>query len=597
MGVRLIEDRPRLLYLCLGLLHASLSVLAFPPHDQWWWVFLSPFPIALAGVYGSRRPWRAAMWTALGVAPFWAWEMRWAWRSTSAGFVPLVAMLCAYVALQVLVTARIVRSFPMAPLSLVVPVVWAGAEVFRGLVAWNGYPWFLIAHPLIEVAWLASAAAVVGVFGLGVLTCVPAGAACDFLFQRPRRPRLVVGSVAGCALAWTALSVVGWRSVTKSEHHVSVGVVQTNVPQSLRGGWDPLEQLEVLDELLLETDALAADSPDVLVWPETMFPGLSIMPEVTAESRRARLIWDLGPASDAETNDVEDRLSGLTIVNPEVLRVPARDGGERLVTWAFAPAEALLERSRRWSAPLLVGSSALTEFRVRSNESGVSSTWDQRFNSVFLVRDGAVDTARYDKMHLTPFGEVMPYISAWPWLESRLLDIGVGASGMAFDLSAGHQPTIFDVSTAGGGTARIATPICFEATMPGVCRRLVYSNGVRRADVIVQLTNDGWFYGVDEGRLQHLQIARWRAVELGTPVVRAANTGVSAGIDARGRIVRRLRSRESDTLLVTVRSNKGVTPYATLGDAVGWLALSVTVLALVGTFFRRDPRRRADAKG
>ena len=137
----------------------------------------------------------------------------------------------------------------------------------------------------------------------------------------------------------------------------------------------------------------------------------------------------------------------------------------------------------------------------------------------------------------------------------------------------------------------MATPICFEATAADVCRMLVFGNGRRRADLLVNVTNDGWFGDFDPGRWQHLQLARWRCVELATPMVRAANTGVSCVIDARGRVLRKrvdgsfgtVRVEGVMTADVPLCSDLPLT--ARIGDAPGWVIFAagtaLVLLALV----------------
>src|SRR5690606_30188490 len=116
------------------------------------------------------------------------------------------------------------------------------------------------------------------------------------------------------------------------------------------------------------------------------------------------------------------------------------------------------------------------------------------------------------------FGEVMPYISNFPALEQALMDLAAG--GMSFALRRGADAHGLTVP-AGEEPLHIATPICFEAASGPTTRRLAAQP---RAHLLVNVTNDGWFGDFDPARLQAAQIARWRAVELATPVVRAANT-------------------------------------------------------------------------
>src|SRR5262249_19106398 len=129
----------------------------------------------------------------------------------------------------------------------------------------------------------------------------------------------------------------------------------------------------------------------------------------------------------------------------------------------------------------------------------------------------------------------------------------VGAGGMSFDLAAGEHLTVFSLELTGTRVPgkpdpackylTFVTPICFEATKSELCRRLVYEHGARRAALLINVSNDGWFGSTQGwrllftgGRQQHLQAARWRCVELGVPMIRAVNTGISAWIDRTGKV-------------------------------------------------------------
>lgn len=143
----------------------------------------------------------------------------------------------------------------------------------------------------------------------------------------------------------------------------------------------------------------------------------------------------------------------------------------------------------------------------------------QVWNSLHVVKGGTV-TATYDKRHLVPFGEFLPFR---PWLSL------VGLDRVA--LSA------IDFSEGDGGGGRLPVPgaplaralICYEAIFPAEVRQ-----GADQAGWLINVTNDAWF-GVSAGPYQHLAAARARAVELGLPLVRVAGTGVSAVIDPLGR--------------------------------------------------------------
>ena len=124
---------------------------------------------------------------------------------------------------------------------------------------------------------------------------------------------------------------------------------------------------------------------------------------------------------------------------------------------------------------------------------------------------------------------------------------------------------------------------------------MIAEGGIRRAEVLVNLTNDGWFGDSDMTREQHLQIARWRARELATPVIRAANTGISAAIDARARLIGKpddpgkvvAAPRQEGRLIREVIPAQGLTIYARVGDVFTWSALAAAVVLTAAALWRR----------
>jgi apolipoprotein N-acyltransferase len=342
-----------------------------------------------------------------------------------------------------------------------------------------------------------------------------------------------------------------------------VAIVQTNVPQSVRGQWDPAQRWADWLRMRELTLTAAVGGPDVIVWPETMFPGTAFdLPSVRAE-QAAQLVW----------------------------RLPGPDGRDvQIPAWAIR--SELMTVQRELGVPMIVGAASFEQMRIVEDDKGLRYDWASRQNSAFLVNGGRVNEGWYSKLKLAPFGEVMPYISAWPWLEERLLDFG--ARGMRFDLEPGAGPLTLDIPTD-GEPVRAATPICFEIAAAGVVRTLVFDGARRRADVLLTLTNDGWFGDWDGGREQHLQVARWRSVELGTGMARAANTGVSAIVDGRGRVLasgvdaKPGASRVDGVLTGDVPIYAGATPFAT---RVGlWPAWGLAVIAAAACVVPMKRRR------
>jgi apolipoprotein N-acyltransferase len=151
------------------------------------------------------------------------------------------------------------------------------------------------------------------------------------------------------------------------------------------------------------------------------------------------------------------------------------------------------------------------------------------WNSLQVVEADGTISATYDKGHLVPFGEFLPFRA---WLSPLGLD-AIAASGLDFSRGANMG------ALALGGLPPARVLICYEAIFP---REVLSGNESDRGPFpawLLNITNDAWF-GEQTGPYQHLAEARMRAIENGLPVVRVANTGISAVIDPMGREISRL---------------------------------------------------------
>jgi apolipoprotein N-acyltransferase len=181
------------------------------------------------------------------------------------------------------------------------------------------------------------------------------------------------------------------------------------------------------------------------------------------------------------------------------------------------------------------------------------------YNSSGLFRrDGSYE--QYDKVHLLPFGEVIPF--GWKWRVLQKIDFG----------QANFQPGP-ERSPIPSVVGKLAPLICFESTFPELSRRAV-SKG---ADVFVNITNDGWF-GNTPGPHQHSDMAILRAVENRRFLVRSANTGVTMFVDPVGRVTKALAMDEEALLPGEVYRVEGKTFYTRHGDRP---ILAVSVLAVL----------------
>ena len=201
---------------------------------------------------------------------------------------------------------------------------------------------------------------------------------------------------------------------------------------------------------------------------------------------------------------------------------------------------------------------------------GIQSEAAGRFyNSLRVLEGNGRQTAAYEKHHLVPFGEYVPFGD----LAYRWFGITAFAAQTGSTYSAGPGPRVLDLGRFG----KVLPLICYEAVFP----RLV--NGApERADWMLQITNDAWF-GLWTGPFQHLAQARLRSVEQGLPLIRVANTGVTAVIDARGRVIDELPFGTVGALDSTVPGALPPTAYTRWGDAPVWLVLA----GLAGLAIRR----------
>jgi apolipoprotein N-acyltransferase len=187
------------------------------------------------------------------------------------------------------------------------------------------------------------------------------------------------------------------------------------------------------------------------------------------------------------------------------------------------------------------------------------------YNSIYVIdREGSI-VSLYDKVHLVPFGEYLPFQRFLERLGLQQLTKQRGG------FLSGDRRRLITVPGA-----PLALPlICYEIIFPGD----VMAEGPRPG-WIVNVTNDGWF-GISSGPYQHLQQARLRAIEEGLPLVRAANTGISAVIDPAGRIVNSLPLGREGVIDSLLPRPIGATIYARVGDRPAAIVVAVALLAVI----------------
>ena len=240
-----------------------------------------------------------------------------------------------------------------------------------------------------------------------------------------------------------------------------------------------------------------------------------------------------------------------------------------------------MDLARETGAVLVVGAVGidLEEGRARYFDSAIAYSGRGRI------------APRYDKAKLVPFGEYVP-LQDWLGRFFRALARGIAPESV----TAGPAPrslALADAALPGGGVT-VGTPICYELVFPGVVRGFAADG----AELLVAITNDAW-YGRTGAPYQFLAITALRAAENRLWTARAANTGVSAIIDAAGRVRQRTSIFETGVLVADVPLRSGEvppTPYARFGDVfAGVCGLVVAGLGLRGAGGAARARRAVGA--
>ncbi|MCB1337565.1 MAG: apolipoprotein N-acyltransferase [Maritimibacter sp.] len=286
-------------------------------------------------------------------------------------------------------------------------------------------------------------------------------------------------------------------------------------------------------------------------------------PDAPAETARLRLVQPNVPQALKWQSDLVWDFFQRTL---DLTHAPAAGAPPDLVIWPETAVPTILG-----DYPELEAEIAAAAFPARAIVGIRRLDGTRAYNSMVLFApDGGVERI-YDKHHIVPFGEYIPLGD----LAGRL-----GIHGLAAREGYGYS--------RGPGAAVLDLPGPLGTALPLICYEAIFPRDLRaapaRADWVLQITNDAWF-GTFSGPQQHLVQARFRAIEFGLPVVRAANTGISAVIDARGRVLDALPLGTAGHLDADLPGARPATIYARVGD---W-PLAAIILAFLAIFivFRR----------
>jgi apolipoprotein N-acyltransferase len=462
---------------------------AFPPLDLTWlvWVGMMPLLWALWSLQGKRAGrYGFAIGYLAGLAACLI-QFNWVASVSWLGAIVLPMYLAVYWGLFGFFAAKIGNPWKSGKPANILMIafshgaVWAGCELLRGWVI-TGISWNVLGTAFHNIPLMAQAADLFGVVGLSMALVFFQAAAVQAITTK-KWPAL------GIATAVMALIVVyGAVRIRMEKDKESIRLktllVQLNIPMDAgRMLWTDIEThmgyedetLKGLEALKSPDGALSPRWPDWVMWPECALTGRV-------------LFTDQGDVGMWQNN--QETIAQVRVPGP------------------FSLIYGVNEQEAELEGDLLVG-----------KERG------RAYNSL-AVMPPSNEIATYRKRHLVIFGETIPFVDTVPFLK-KIYEQQAGAEyNGAFSMGESLEPLPIRIGDREIGA--IPT-VCFEDSVPRLTRKFVRPG----PQVIVNVTNDGWFKE-SAAADQHFQYARFRAIELRRPMLRCANTGVSAAIDTTG---------------------------------------------------------------
>ena len=375
-------------------------------------------------------------------------------------------------------------------------------ERMQGLFL-GGFFWRFLAHSQYRNITLIQIADIFGAGGVSFLIAMVNGLLAELIITVYQRKSLklvqLAGTVIVCAAVAGAFFYGRWR-IGQEKECVTEGPMaaslQSNVPQSVKRTFESGDDL--FNGLMKQNDAAAKAGAELIVWPETMVQAT---------------------------------------LNPEVLKL--LDSSH---PWNVFDKE--LREHAKGTAYILVGAYGGTP-EVKDN---FEIQLTKRFNSAFLYnKNGEKAKGVYNKIHLVPFGEVLPLRKSMAWFYEILMKIKFIPYNFDYSLDYGSEFTIFKMTDDEVDPARaykFGVMICYEDTVPEIARKFALDEqGRKRINWLVNISNDGWFVQFEDKKIvpsaelaQHAAVCAFRAVENRLSILRSVNTGISCLIDSAGRI-------------------------------------------------------------
>jgi len=482
----------------LPLFATAVMLTVIQPPISWAslaWVSFVPFIIACCPDTKPRRLFLVSYFISLF---YWLGNLYWIVPVTIAGWITF----CLYTAVLwplLALSLRYCRA-KKVPLFLASAVLIVGIERMQGFFL-GGFFWRFLAHSQYKNITIIQIADIFGTAGLSFLIAMVNGMLAELIIAARQKSLFKITPLLKTALVCLAVAAAiiygRWR-ISQEQQYVEPGPyiasLQSNIPQSVKRSFE--SGRELFNGLMENSKAAAQKNPDLIVWPETMVQA-TLNPEVL------RLLKPTDQWNIFDQN----------------LREHAK-GNAFVLVGAYGGQIALRENSEIYLA--------------------------KRYNSAFLYKkDGEKAPQNYSKIHLVPFGEVLPLRRSMSWFYELLMKIKFIPYKFDYSLDAGTEYTVFEMTDPNKiRDYRFSVMICYEGTVPAIARRFALDKqGTKKIDWLVNISNDGWFVRFKDGKVlpsaelpQHAATCAFRAVENRLPIVRSVNTGISCFIDSAGRI-------------------------------------------------------------
>lgn len=532
---------------------AALLRFAFPPFGYCFiaWIGLAPLIVCLHNRTAKQGAWLGLVF---GIVYYY---LNLTWLNSLCDYhlwvlpgVFAVAVACAIFSATFGALTAWILQVRIRGHFLFVPALWVLLEALRSTTE-LGFPWFYLGHTQAIHTALIQITSLSGVWGLSFLIVtanVAVADTCLVYLSRVKDARclvpqwLTVFLLLGFALLFGARQLAYHPPESSTNPNAfRVALIQPGVSQRRK-----LESYTHPDRdrrFQLQTEMLQGIADQILAIRTSLetaqnpLPDLYILPEAVVTELRFNLILSL--------------------------------------------VECMRERARIGGAPVLFGANRYVPPTNARPGTEVYYNQGEVYNSVYLSdpENGVNLQHVYDKMHLVPFSECASYFDIIPGFARYILNIK--------NFTPGTAPRIFEV-----GGRHLGPLVCFESCFPHLFRQYVR----RGVDAVVVLTNDAW-YGPNSGPERHYTQSIFRAVESQRPVIRVANTGISAIIDARGREVVRLPLREDLPLQICgilPSASDTFTLYMRFGPWFVWLCLLYNA---VYVFYTGYTLRRRNYRG